>query len=133
MLCCYGVLRYPGSIVILTTKGTRPHKTPSYILTIPLYNRQPTLWLHDLCLEVAPDFIQDTPPIHSIVSYIWHSSSRHSFKLLLLWRSLARELNPSHYQRRAYALRVLPRTRVSLSINAAQHIGACTKFGPRRG
>ena len=87
----------------------------------PIYRRQPTLWLHDLCMEVQTVHCIELrlfwaklfPILIIFMSCIWHRSSRNFYRIYL-WRGFGRELNPSPPQRRAKWLTVTPQTRVTI-------------------
>ena len=60
----------------------------------PNYCRQPTLWLHDLCLKVLTVhgtelrlfWVKAFPLLILFMSRIWHSSSRYNFTSLAMTR-----------------------------------------------
>ncbi len=91
----------------------------------PNYYRQPTLWLHDLCLEVLTAHSTELrlfwdktfPLLPKLMSHIWHSCSRYNLYCLWLWRGLGWASNLLPSQRRADKLRVMPRTRVYRTIH----------------
>ncbi len=58
----------------------------------PNYCRQPTFWLHDLCLEVLTVHVTELPrhspfppPIILLMSHIWHISSRNVYSYDAVW------------------------------------------------